>query len=113
MRRLEFADSWIAQTAHAVPAGGALAVDRDGFSGDVTQTLQRASAHRGAQRRNDGNSGRRHRRHRDGTADGSRVCRRRFKQLLGEEYFYFYDAAAPIVEKDSIDMSKVYLGIPI
>ncbi len=32
------------------------------------------------------------------------------KALMGEEYFYFYDAAAPIVEKDSIDMSKVYLA---
>ncbi|MBW7460901.1 FADH(2)-oxidizing methylenetetrahydrofolate--tRNA-(uracil(54)-C(5))-methyltransferase TrmFO, partial [Paenibacillus sepulcri] len=30
--------------------------------------------------------------------------------LMGQEYFYFYDAAAPIVEKDSIDMSKVYLA---
>ena len=29
---------------------------------------------------------------------------------MGEEYFYFYDAAAPIVEKDSIDMNKVYLA---
>ena len=29
---------------------------------------------------------------------------------MGEEYLYFYDAAAPIVEKDSIDMNKVYLA---
>jgi methylenetetrahydrofolate--tRNA-(uracil-5-)-methyltransferase len=29
---------------------------------------------------------------------------------MGEKYLYFYDAAAPIVEKDSIDMSKVYLA---
>lgn len=33
----------------------------------------------------------------------------KIKQLTGEEYLYFYDAAAPIVEKDSIDMDKVYL----
>ena len=31
------------------------------------------------------------------------------KKIMEEEYFYFYDAAAPIIEKDSIDMSKVYL----
>ena len=39
MRRM---DSLIIACAdkHAVPAGGALAVDRDGFSGDVTSTLQ-------------------------------------------------------------------------
>ncbi|RIM56414.1 methylenetetrahydrofolate--tRNA-(uracil(54)-C(5))-methyltransferase (FADH(2)-oxidizing) TrmFO, partial [Staphylococcus arlettae] len=27
----------------------------------------------------------------------------------GEDQLYFYDAAAPIIEKDSIDMDKVYL----
>ena len=31
------------------------------------------------------------------------------RKLTGEEYLYFYDAAAPIIEKDSIDMDKVYL----
>ncbi|MGZ4160290.1 MAG: FADH(2)-oxidizing methylenetetrahydrofolate--tRNA-(uracil(54)-C(5))-methyltransferase TrmFO, partial [Neobacillus sp.] len=31
------------------------------------------------------------------------------KNLTGEDYLYFYDAAAPILEKDSIDMDKVYL----
>ena len=30
------------------------------------------------------------------------------KELLGEEYFYFFDAAAPIVEKDSIDFNIAY-----
>ena len=29
--------------------------------------------------------------------------------MTGQDYLYFYDAAAPIVEKDSIDMDKVYL----
>ncbi len=31
------------------------------------------------------------------------------RELLGNDYFYFYDAAAPIVSKDSIDFNKVYL----
>lgn len=31
------------------------------------------------------------------------------KQKLGNEYFYFFDAAAPIVTKESLDMDKVYL----
>lgn len=30
-------------------------------------------------------------------------------KFCGEDYLYFYDAIAPIVEKDSIDFSKVYL----
>ena len=34
----------------------------------------------------------------------------KLKQLTGEEYLYFYDAAAPIIEKDSIDMEKVFVA---
>ncbi len=34
----------------------------------------------------------------------------KLKELTGEEYLYFYDAAAPIVEKDSIDMNKVFVA---
>lgn len=30
-------------------------------------------------------------------------------KLVQSDYFYFYDAAAPIVEKDSIDFSKAYM----
>jgi len=33
----------------------------------------------------------------------------KIQALTGEEYLYFYDAAAPIVEKDSIDMNIAYL----
>ncbi len=29
--------------------------------------------------------------------------------VLGEDYFYFFDAAAPILDKNTIDMDKVYL----
>ena len=39
----------------------------------------------------------------------SSLSRDSLKEIMEEEYFYFYDAAAPIVEKDSIDMNKVYL----
>ncbi len=34
----------------------------------------------------------------------------KIKELLGEEYFYFFDAAAPIVEKDSIDFNIAYIN---
>lgn len=94
---------------NAVPAGGALAVDRDGFSGDVTRSLRE---HPLIEVRNE-----------ELTAipeDGIVVIAtgpltapslsQSIQALLGEEYFYFYDAAAPIIEKDSIDMSKVYLA---
>lgn len=94
---------------HAVPAGGALAVDRDGFSGDVTRLLRE---HPLVEVRNEEVT--------EIPTDGIVVIATgpltapalsaQVRDLLGEEYFYFYDAAAPIVEKDSIDMSKVYLA---
>lgn len=108
MRRL---DSLILSCAdqHAVPAGGALAVDRDGFSGEVTRRLHE---HPLVEVRNEEVT--------EIPKDGIVVIATgpltapglssQIQELLGEEYFYFYDAAAPIVEKDSIDMSKVYLA---
>ena len=39
----------------------------------------------------------------------SEALQNSLKELTGEEYLYFYDAAAPIIEKESIDMDKVYL----
>ncbi|MDQ0113065.1 FADH(2)-oxidizing methylenetetrahydrofolate--tRNA-(uracil(54)-C(5))-methyltransferase TrmFO [Paenibacillus harenae] len=94
---------------HAVPAGGALAVDRDGFSGEVTSRLRE---HPLIEVRNEEVT----EIPKEGivviatgplTAPGLSA---QIQELLGEEYFYFYDAAAPIIEKDSIDMNKVYLA---
>ncbi|MGN7356001.1 FADH(2)-oxidizing methylenetetrahydrofolate--tRNA-(uracil(54)-C(5))-methyltransferase TrmFO [Paenibacillus sp. SAF-054] len=104
-------DSIILKSAdkNAVPAGGALAVDRDGFSGDITNILHNHPlievVNEEIQHIPE-----------DGIvviATGpltSPSLSAEIKALMGEEYFYFYDAAAPIVEKDSIDMSKVYLA---
>ncbi|QKS60419.1 FADH(2)-oxidizing methylenetetrahydrofolate--tRNA-(uracil(54)-C(5))-methyltransferase TrmFO [Paenibacillus barcinonensis] len=94
---------------HAVPAGGALAVDRDGFSGEITSTLHR---HPLIEVVNEELTALPE----DGivvVATGpltSPALSEQIKALMGEEYFYFYDAAAPIIEKDSIDMNKVYLA---
>lgn len=94
---------------HAVPAGGALAVDRDAFSAEVTKRLKE---HPLIEVRNEEVT--------EIPQDGivviatgpltAEALSQEIKGLLGEEYFYFYDAAAPIIEKDSIDMSKVYLA---
>ncbi|NEU25326.1 FADH(2)-oxidizing methylenetetrahydrofolate--tRNA-(uracil(54)-C(5))-methyltransferase TrmFO [Paenibacillus polymyxa] len=94
---------------HAVPAGGALAVDRDGFSGHITDTLHQHPLIEVVNEELQELP-------QDGivvVATGpltSPALSEKIKTLMGEEYFYFYDAAAPIVEKDSIDMSKVYLA---
>ncbi|GAA0134138.1 FADH(2)-oxidizing methylenetetrahydrofolate--tRNA-(uracil(54)-C(5))-methyltra nsferase TrmFO [Paenibacillus sp. YSY-4.3] len=94
---------------NAVPAGGALAVDRDGFSGEITRTLRE---HPLIEVINEEIQ--------EIPADGiviiatgpltSPALSEQIKRLTSEDYFYFYDAAAPIVEKDSIDMNKVYLA---
>ncbi|QAY65592.1 FADH(2)-oxidizing methylenetetrahydrofolate--tRNA-(uracil(54)-C(5))-methyltransferase TrmFO [Paenibacillus protaetiae] len=108
MRRLE---SLVIGSAdrNAVPAGGALAVDRDLFSGEITRLLH---DHPLVEVRNEEVT--------EIPQDGIVVIAtgpltapslsEQIRGLLGEEYFYFYDAAAPIIEKDSIDMSKVYLA---
>jgi methylenetetrahydrofolate--tRNA-(uracil-5-)-methyltransferase len=93
--------------ACAVPAGGALAVDRHEFAAHVTS---RVKDHPNVTVYNE-----------EITeipqgptiiATGpltSQSLSQQLKELTGEEYLYFYDAAAPIIEKDSIDMEKVYL----
>lgn len=92
-----------------VPAGGALAVDREGFSQYITDKVKN---------------------HPNVTvinkeietipqeddvitiiASGpltSEVLAKSIGELTGEDYFYFYDAAAPLISKESIDMSKAY-----
>lgn len=96
-----------AADACAVPAGGALAVDRHEFAAHVTS---RVKDHPNVTVFNE-----------EITeipqgptiiATGpltSQALSQQLKELTGEEYLYFYDAAAPIIEKDSIDMDKVYL----
>jgi methylenetetrahydrofolate--tRNA-(uracil-5-)-methyltransferase len=103
-------DSLILSAAdhNAVPAGGALAVDRDGFSGEVTTRLR---THPNIEVRTE---------EMPELPSGVVVVAtgpltspdlsEKIRALTGEDYFYFYDAAAPIVEKDSIDMDKVFLA---
>jgi methylenetetrahydrofolate--tRNA-(uracil-5-)-methyltransferase len=94
---------------NAVPAGGALAVDRDGFSGEITRTLHN---HPLIEVINEEIT------HIPESeivviATGpltSPALSAEIRKFMGEDYFYFYDAAAPIIEKDSIDMDKVYLA---
>lgn len=105
MRRL---DSLIMRCAdaNALPAGGALAVDREGLSRDVEArlrafdnfTLVRSELTR--------------------VPDGkciiaagplcSDALSEAIAELTGQEYLHFYDAAAPIITADSVDMSKVF-----
>jgi methylenetetrahydrofolate--tRNA-(uracil-5-)-methyltransferase len=91
-----------------VPAGGALAVDREGFSGAITDTL---STHPLIEVLREEVTG---------IPDGptiiatgpltSAALGERLNQLIGPRNLYFYDAIAPIVARDSIDMDKAFLA---
>ena len=91
----------------AVPAGGALAVDRDTFSSEVTSKIK---DHPLITIRNEELT-----ELPEGitvVATGpltSEALAMQIQEFNGSEGFYFYDAAAPIVDKSTIDMSKVYL----
>ncbi|WP_144521398.1 FADH(2)-oxidizing methylenetetrahydrofolate--tRNA-(uracil(54)-C(5))-methyltransferase TrmFO [Bacillus pumilus] len=91
----------------SVPAGGALAVDRHEFAANVTDRVKNhpnvTVFQEEVQSIPEGPTI---------IATGpltSEALSKELKTLTGEEYLYFYDAAAPILEKDSIDMDKVYL----
>lgn len=107
MRRLGSLVTTCAQTT-AVSAGGALAVDRGLFSDLMTQTV---TAHPNI------------------TVEHGELCEipqgnviiatgpltsdsfsQAIQSLLGTGYLSFYDAAAPIVSTDSIDMERVFLA---
>ncbi|MGE5704867.1 MAG: FADH(2)-oxidizing methylenetetrahydrofolate--tRNA-(uracil(54)-C(5))-methyltransferase TrmFO [Clostridia bacterium] len=107
MRRL---DSVIIEAADrcAVPAGGALAVDRHEFADYVTEAVRNhplieVITEEVTELPNGPTI----------IASGpltSPALSVQLKQLTGEEYLYFYDAAAPIIEKESIDMGKVFVA---
>lgn len=106
MRQL---DSVIISSADdsAVPAGGALAVDRHDFAARVTEAVKN---HPNVTVINEEVTD---------IPEGitviatgpltSELLSEKLRELSGEDYLYFYDAAAPIIEKDSINMDKVYL----
>lgn len=90
-----------------VPAGGALAVDRNTFSEYITEKVKKhinITVHlEEVVQIPDGPTI---------MATGpltSELLSNEIKDLLGEEYLSFFDAAAPIVTAESIDMNKAYL----
>jgi methylenetetrahydrofolate--tRNA-(uracil-5-)-methyltransferase len=93
----------------AVPAGHALAVDRGAFAAKVTETISRDRlitvlreevTELGDERITIVATG-------PLTSD---TLSQEIARLSGAEHLSFYDSISPIVEADSIDMSKVYLA---
>ena len=101
-------DSLIMKSAdmHAVPAGSALAVDRETFSQYITDTIKN---HLLVEVVNEEMTS---------LPEGpciiatgpltSDTLAKAIHDFTAEDTFHFYDAAAPIIEKDSIDFSKAY-----
>ena len=93
--------------ANSVPAGGALAVDRDDFSAAVTKAV---TEHTNIQIVRTEIT--------EIPTDTSTIIATgpltsdrlsaNILKLAGEEYLSFFDAIAPIIHKDSIDMSKAW-----
>lgn len=94
--------------AHQVPAGGALAVDREGFSHSITEIIKKHPLITVI--------------HEEVTdlqnlkgyvvvASGpltSSALSENISKLVKADYFYFFDAAAPIVTAESLNYDKVY-----
>lgn len=109
-REMEMLDSIIIKAArlHHVEAGGALAVDREGYSEFVTNYIKSLS---NVEVINEEIT------HIDtsiptiiatGPLTSDPLCKE-IKELFDCDDFYFFDAQAPIIYADSIDYSKVYL----
>ena len=91
---------------HAVPAGQALAVSREDFAEEVTALI---SAHPNIDL---------HREEVTEIPDGpaiiatgpltSSALTARIQALTGQQHLYFYDAMAPIIEAESIDMAIAF-----
>lgn len=116
-QELRMLDSLLIKIADetAVPAGQALAVDREVFSKRVTEEIEKTQnieiIHKEI-----GDEISLEQLSREGTliiATGpltSEKLAKEISNLTGKERMYFYDAAAPIIQKDSIDMNIAFYG---
>ena len=102
-------DSLVIRVADAcrVPAGGALAVDRERFARGVTEAIESLSNVRVVREEvvsipDDGpcilSTG----------PLASEAIAAAIARFTGKEYLYFFDAISPIVDAESIDLSKVF-----
>ena len=117
LRRL---DSLLIKTADevSVPAGQALAVDREKFAEEITKRIENLDNIEIIRKEvgidKDENS------IKELSKDGiviiatgpltSDSLSEEIKELTGDDGFHFYDAAAPIIEKESIDMNIAFWG---
>ncbi|HHW70021.1 MAG TPA: methylenetetrahydrofolate--tRNA-(uracil(54)-C(5))-methyltransferase (FADH(2)-oxidizing) TrmFO [Clostridiales bacterium] len=107
-QEMRLLDSLIIKSAdiNRVPAGGALAVDRSEFSRYITEQIEN---HKNIKII---------RKHMNYIPEGpviiatgplsSYAISQAISDLIKEDYLYFYDAAAPIVDSSSLDLGKIF-----
>ncbi len=108
LRNLDSLVIWSADR-HAVPAGKALAVDRNLFSEEITRTLEQHP-----------NITLKHEEVVELPTGGpviiatgpltSPALFEKLAELLGQECLYFYDALSPIIDAHSIDLDKTFFA---
>lgn len=101
-------DSLIMQAAdkHRIPAGSALAVDREGFSNEITKFIE-SSDYINIIREEVSEIPDGYTILATGPLTSSKLSDD-FISKYSEDYFHFFDAVAPIINVESIDMGKVY-----
>ncbi|MTV47785.1 methylenetetrahydrofolate--tRNA-(uracil(54)-C(5))-methyltransferase (FADH(2)-oxidizing) TrmFO [Heliobacillus mobilis] len=92
---------------HSVPAGGALAVDRHAFAEAITERLTQHPLIEIEQKEVQQIPEERPLIIASGPLT-SPALSQQIQALTGEDYFYFYDAAAPIVACESVDLSVAF-----
>ena len=117
---LRLLDSLLIKTADkvAVPAGQALAVDREKFSEEITKKIE--SLDNVEIIREEVGKDKENNSLKELSKDGiviiatgpltSDSLSTEIKELTGSDGYHFYDAAAPIIEKDSINMDIAFWG---
>ena len=94
---------------NSVPAGQALAVDREEFSKKVTEKIKNNSNIEVIRREITEIPEDKYVVIATGPLTSNDLANE-IQEMLGQKQLYFYDAAAPIVEKDSIDMNIAFYG---
>lgn len=115
---LRLLDSLLIKTADkvSVPAGQALAVDREKFSEEITKRIENLDNVEIVREEVGKGDNSIEKLAKDGIviiATGpltSDCLSGEIKELTGNDGFHFYDAAAPIIEKESIDMDIAFWG---
>lgn len=93
---------------HKLPAGGALAVDRDNFAAEITQALEDHPLITIKREEITTLPDHAHTIIATGPLTSDALADD-IRKMTGEDSLHFFDAIAPVIEHDSIDMSKAWM----